>query len=51
VQAVQLPVSSWHWKLEVSVDVKAKLALVEVVGFNGVEVIVVSGAIESTVHV
>jgi hypothetical protein len=48
VHDVQLPASSWHWKLPVSVDVKVKLAPVEVLGLLGVEPIVVSGAIEST---
>ena len=46
-----MPPSSWHWKLDpVSVDVKEKLAEVEIEGFAGCEVIDVSGAIVSFVQ-
>ena len=52
MQAVNAALSSEHWKVEPDfVEVKEKLALVESVGDGGSAVIVVSGAIVSTVHV
>jgi hypothetical protein len=52
VHAAQAPVSSWHWKpAVVSGEVKAKLALVSGVVAAGPDVIVVSGATVSIVHV
>jgi hypothetical protein len=52
VQAVKAPASSLHSKvLPVSVDVNEKLAVVALVGVAGLEVIAVSGAVPSTVHV
>jgi len=51
LHAVKATPSSEHWKVEpLSVEAKPKLALADVVGFDGLELIVVSGAIESTVH-
>jgi hypothetical protein len=48
VQAVKVAPSSEHWKLEpASVEVNEKLALVDVVGFVGFAVIVVSGGVVS----
>jgi hypothetical protein len=49
VHAVHAPESSEHWKLEpLSLELKSKLALVEVVVPDGPEEIVVSGAVLST---
>jgi hypothetical protein len=52
VQAANAPASSLHWNvLLASVEVNEKLALVAFVGLTGPSVIVVSGAVASTVHV
>jgi hypothetical protein len=52
VQLEKPPPSSWHWNvLPPSVDVKLKLAAVEFVGFVGLAVMVVFGAVASIVHV
>ena len=52
VQAAKAAPSSEHWKLEpVSVELKLKLGPVELDGLDGVDVIVVSGAVSSIVHV
>jgi hypothetical protein len=52
VQLVKVVVSSAHWKLEpVSLEVKLKLAEVEVLGFAGEELIDVSGGVVSTLTV
>src|SRR6266571_2065552 len=51
VHVAYVPVSSWHWKLDpVSLDVKEKLAELDVEGFVGFDVIVVSGATVSFVQ-
>ena len=51
MQAAKAAPSSLHSKLEpASVEVKLKLAEVEFVGSEGPTVIVVSGAVRSTVH-
>jgi hypothetical protein len=52
VQAPYVPASSLHWKLEPdSLEVKLKLALVEVVELAGAAVMVVFGAVVSLVVV
>jgi hypothetical protein len=52
VQDVYAAPSSLHWNVEfASVEVNAKLALVEFAALGGLLVIVVSGALASTVHV
>jgi len=49
VQAAKAAPSSEHWKVEgLSLDVKPKLALVELLGLVGLELIVVSGGVVST---
>ena len=51
MQAANAAPSSEHWNVEpASDDVKLKLALVEFVEFGGLAVIVVSGAVVSTVQ-
>jgi hypothetical protein len=51
VQVAAAAVSSWHWKVApLSGDVKANEALVELVVADGDEVMVVSGAVASTVQ-
>ena len=51
-QAANAPPSSLHWKVEpVSLDVKLKLGVVELEGFEGLAVMVVFGAVRSIVHV
>jgi hypothetical protein len=52
VHVVQVPPSSWHWKVEPdSVEVNANDALVDEVELGGDDVIVVSGAVVSIVQV
>ena len=52
MQAAKAPPSRLHWKLDpASVEVKLKLAEVEFVTAGGADVIVVSGAVKSIVHV
>ena len=52
VQDVQLPPSTWHSKLEPgSLELKLKLGVVLLDGSDGLELIVVFGAVRSTVHV
>ena len=52
VQALKPPPSSWHWNVEpASLELKPKLALVAFVGLAGPDVIDVSGAVVSIVHV
>ena len=52
VQLEKPPPSSWHWNvLPPSVDVKLNDGEVELVGFGGLAVIVVFGAVRSTVQV
>jgi hypothetical protein len=49
VQELQEPKSSLHWKLEpLSLELKPRLALVEVVVVAGPELIEVSGAVVSS---
>ena len=49
-QAVHNPPSSWHWNVAASVAVNAKVAVVWLVGFAGVDVMLVSGAVRSIVQ-
>ena len=52
VQATKAAPSRLHWKVDPdSLDEKLKLGLVELLGFAGVDVIVVSGGVVSIVHV
>jgi hypothetical protein len=52
VQLAKAAPSSEHWKvLGVSDELNVKLALALVLGFAGLDVMFVSGAIESTTHV
>ena len=52
VQELKPPASSWHAKLlAVSLELKLKLALLELEGFEGWLVIVVLGAAVSITHV
>jgi hypothetical protein len=52
VQVAKAAPSRLHWKLEpASLELKLKLGPVTLDGFVGADVIVVSGAVRSTVHV
>ena len=56
VQALNPPPSIWHWKLATpvplpSLPVKLKPAVVLALGLVGLAVIVVFGAVASTIHV